>query len=314
MTEYLQRGEARNNEDSRAERVLDAAPAFAGKPYRYARVQSGITNVNYHVRIEGEARSYFLKLHGANTNVFIDRNAASEATRKIGEIGIGPELIWENAQIGAEIQVFLDDFRACTFADILDPQITRNILAAYRTVHTSISLSGKRTIFDMLDQHLAIIGQCGASAPRDLPLLLSHAARARSALDAAGADLSACFNDSYSSNYLVNDAGEVRMIDWEYASNADPHSDIAIFFCSLFRDGMPNSELVEAYLGRYDSQVEARILLYGPVTVLKWAMWATAQAKLSSLDFDYTKYAGFLYMRARRMFVSPHWEASFAHL
>lgn len=314
MPEYLRFGEARNDEDRRAERALGTAPAFAGRPYRYARVQSGITNINYHVAVDGEPRSYFLKLHGANTNVFIDRASASEATRKIGEIGIGPALVWEDRGIGAEIQVFLEDFRACTFADILDPHITRNILAAYRTVHTSVSLSVRKTIFDMLSQHLDIIGRCGASPPRDLSTLLAHAARAQSALDAAGTDLSACFNDSYASNYLVNDALEVRMIDWEYASNADPHSDIAIFFCSQFRDGMASPELVEAYLGRYDSRIEARILLYEPITVLKWAMWATAQAKLSAIAFDYTKYAGFLYMRARRMFASPHWEAALARI
>ena len=314
MAYYLARCEARNDEDIRAEQALEAAPVFAGRPYRYGRVQSGITNVNYHVRIDGEARSYFLKLHGTNTNIFIDRDAASEATRKIGEIGIGPALVWEDARIGAEIQVFLDDFRACTFADILDPDITRAILAAYRSVHARVRLSTTRTVFDMLDRHLAIIRQCNATPPGDLAQLLAQSALAKAALDAAGTDLSACFNDSYSSNYLVNGAGEVRMIDWEYASNADPHSDIAIFFCSLFRDGKANGELVEAYLGRRDIEVEARIQLYGPITILKWAMWATAQAKLSSLAFDYTKYAGFLYMRARRMFASPEWEAALARI
>lgn len=314
MAEYLRIGEGRTGEDRRAEQALNAAPHFAGRPYRYARVMSGITNINYHVRVDGEARSYFLKLHGANTNTFIDRGAASEATRKVGQIGIGPELVWEDAAIGAEIQVFLDGFRACNFGDILDPAITRKILAAYRTTHTCVELSVRRTVFDMLDQHFEIIRQSGVSPPRDLERLLAQAERARSALEVPGMELAACFNDSYSSNYLVNDSGDVRLIDWEYASNADPHSDIAIFFCSLFRDGMRVPELVEAYLGHPDPHVEARILLYEPVTVLKWAMWATAQAKLSAIPFDYTKFGGFLYMRARRMFASRLWEQSFDSL
>lgn len=314
MADYLRIGEGRTGEDLRAEQALNAAPYFAGRPCRYARVMSGITNINYHVRVDGEARGYFLKLHGANTSAFIDRRSASEATRKVGQIGIGPELVWEDAAIGAEIQVFLDGFRACNFADILDPAITRKILAAYRTTHTRVELSVKRTVFDMLDQHFEIIRQSGVSPPRDLERLLAQAERARPALEVPGVELAACFNDSYSSNYLVNDAGDVQLIDWEYASNADPHSDIAIFFCSLFRDGMRVPELVEAYLGHPDPRVEARILLYEPVTILKWAMWATAQAKLSAIPFDYTKFGGFLYMRARRMFASRLWEQSFDSL
>ncbi|MFK5143529.1 hypothetical protein ACI4A9_28920, partial [Klebsiella pneumoniae] len=66
----------------------------------------------------------------------------------------------------------------------------------------------------------------------------------------------------------------VRIIDWEYASNNDPYWDLAMFSGETFLEGRALQELIEIHDGAWTAEAGARVSLYGGIGFLTWAFWA----------------------------------------
>ena len=72
--------------------------------------------------------------------------------------------------------------------------------------------------------------------------------------------------------------------------------------------------MIEAYWGRVDPGLEARIAVLKALGDLKWATWAMIQEAVSGLDFDYHKYGTWKHRRARTLFHHPDWHRWLARL
>ena len=119
------------------------------------------------------------------------------------------------------------------------------------------------------------------------------------ALDAAGLDLVPCINDTYVTDFMANARNEVKLVDFEYASNNDRCADLAIWFYELFFPEPIEDELIEAYFGACRPELKARIAVYKVLISIKWTLWASVQRRLSTLRFDYAKYGAWLNLRGR---------------
>lgn len=152
------------------ERALEGAVArvldWTGRAIRYAPLVGGLMNQNWLVTVEGDARSYFVKVPGAGSEMFINRGVANEAARNAHAIGVAPEVIFFDPADGVEISEFLTGYRACTNADFTDPTIQSAVLGIYRAVHGGAKLSQTKTIFDMIEEHIEQGHELGAHFPR----------------------------------------------------------------------------------------------------------------------------------------------------
>lgn len=296
------------------ERHLDAIPAWRGRAKTFDRIHAGITNLNWFVRLEGEDKRYFAKMPGPNTDVFIDRALAHEAARKAADTGYAPGIVHLAEDGAVEVHEVLEGFRSCNVGDLLDGEVRRNIATAYRVIHSTQSLSRTKTGFEQLRERLAQVRQYGGRLPRDLDYLLWQADRAERAVSAAGMNLCMCFNDAYVTNYMIDSDRNVRIIDWEYASNNDPYWDLAMFAGETFLDGRALQELIEVHDGAWSPKAGARVWLYGGVGLLTWAFWAALQARISVIPFDFAKYSELLLMRVRAQMSSSRWEESLLEL
>jgi thiamine kinase-like enzyme len=290
------------------DRHLDAIPAWRGRARKFDRIHAGITNLNWFVSLEGDDKRYFAKMPGPNTDVFIDRALAHEAARKAAETGYAPAIVHIAENGAVEVHEVLEGFRSCNVGDLLDGEVRRNIAAAYRKIHSSHSLSRTKTGFEQLRERLSQARQYGGRLPRDIDYLMWQAARAEQAVNAAGMDLCMCFNDAYVTNYMIDANRNVRIIDWEYASNNDPYWDLAMFSGETFLEGRALQELIEIHDGAWTAEAGARVSLYGGIGFLTWAFWAALQAKISPIPFDFAKYSELLMMRVRAQMSSPRWE------
>lgn len=289
--------------NAQVEAVIAGVPAWHGREVRYKRIQAGITNLNWLLFVDGE--TFFLKLYGAGTEQFINRAASSEASRIAGELGVGPKLLAWLPEQGGEIYEFLQGFRNYSSEELMRQSTRGKVLQAYRNMHAQ-RLPFTHTGFDQFDERLAVARQNGVSLPRDAEYLLWQCGRARAAIMASGIDLGACHNDSHVGNFMMDSENNVRIIDWEYASNSDPYCDVAMI---AFHANVENlSEIVEEYQGATNSSAEARITLYLGVLGTSWLIWALTQAQLSSLPFDYTKYARRITDGFRHRLRLPSWE------
>lgn len=301
-------GSARNDVERRVEAAVAAIEIWRGRHIQYAPVLGGLQNSNWRITVEGTDTRYFLKIPGDGSDTFIDRVLANEAARRAGEKGIGAELVYFDADTGVEVIEFLEGYRACTNGDFKDVAVAHQIIDIYRVLHDGGLLSVTKTMFDMIDEHLAQVGELGVRLPADAELILGEYQVAKSALLASGLDLAACHNDPMPGNFLVADDRPMKLVDYEFASNNERAYELALLTTEMFYTEERIIELVEDFYGRSDFGLLARVQVCGALADTKWGLWACVNQQLSSAwDFDYHKYGCWKLMRARLKMADPRW-------
>lgn len=301
-------GSARNDVERRVEAALAAIEIWRGKHIEYAPVFGGLQNSNWRITVAGTDTRYFLKIPGEGSDTFIDRVLANEAARRAGEKGIGAELVYFDADTGVEVIEFLEGYRACTNGDFKDIAVAHQIIDIYRVLHDGGLLSVTKTMFDMIDEHLAQVGELGVRLPADAELILGEYQVAKSALLASGLDLAACHNDPMPGNFLVADGAPMKLVDYEFASNNERAYELALLTTEMFYTEEQIIELVEDFYGRSDFGLLARLQVCGALADTKWGLWACVNQQLSTAwDFDYHKYGCWKLMRARLKMADPRW-------
>ncbi|MCV7421009.1 phosphotransferase [Mycobacterium yunnanensis] len=301
-------GAARNDTERCVEAALAAIEPWQGKRLEYAPVLGGLQNSNWRITVEGNDTRYFLKIPGAGSETFIDRGLANEAARRAGVKGIGPELVHFDADTGVEVIEFLEGYRACTNGDFKDASIPHQIIDIYRVLHDGELLSTTKTMFDMIDEHLGQARELGVRLPEDVELILGEYQVAKEALLASGLDLAACHNDPMPGNFLVGDGQPMKLVDYEFASNNERAYELALLTTEMFYTEELINELVEAFYGRADFGLLARVQVCSALADTKWGLWACVNQQLSTAwDFDYHKYGCWKLMRARLKMSDPRW-------
>lgn len=113
---------------------MRASPLFTAG-VSYAPVSGGISNSNGRVTASHGPGDWFVKVPGNGTEMFIDRVAAMDASRKAAAAGLGPRVFEDMAAQGVEINDFMTDRRASTHADFADPAKRVAAIAAYTRMH-----------------------------------------------------------------------------------------------------------------------------------------------------------------------------------
>lgn len=296
-----------------AERNLEAAfsrvARWQGRSMRYRPVTGGISNPNFRIWLDDGPQSYFVKIPGKGTEMFIDRAAALDASLTAARLGIGPAVYEDLAADGIEISDFIEGRRSCTHADFRDLALCRTALDVYKQLHGAPKLGLTKTVFDMIEEHIDQVKTLGGWFPPDFAFLEREYRRARAALEASGLDLVPCFNDPMAGNFMVDDAGTIMLIDYEYASNNDRCYDLGIWFGEMFFEEPEELALIEHYFGHADKATVARVTLHKALADVKWSTWSMVQNKISALDFDFFKYGAWKHMRARSIIQDPRWES-----
>lgn len=301
-------GTARNDTERSVEAAVAAVGEWRGKQVGYAPVFGGLQNSNWRITVEGIDTRYFLKIPGAGSETFIDRALANEAARRAGAKGIAPKLVHFDTATGVEIIEFLEGYRACTNGDFKDAAIPHQIIDIYRVLHDGEMLTVTKTMFDMIDEHLAQVAELGVRLPDDAELILGEYQVAKQALLASGLDLAACHNDPMPGNFLVADDKPMKLVDYEFASNNERAYELALLTTEMFYTEERIGELVEDFYGRVDFSLLARVQVCGALADTKWGLWACVNQQLSSSwDFDYHKYGCWKLMRARLKMSDPRW-------
>lgn len=300
-------GEAVSEAEREIEAVLHAVGAWSGREIRYTPVHGGISNSNWRVYVTGETTSFFVKVPGRGTEMFIDRQAALDASRRAEALGIGPPIYEHLADRGVEIADFIEGRRACTNRDFQGRDVRRAAVGLYRQFNNSGLLTLTKTVFDMIDEHVEQVKQLGGAFPPDFAWLHKQYRLARSALEASGIDLVPCFNDPMAGNFLIAPDKSIMLIDYEYASNNDRCYDIGIWCGEMFFSEAVEAEIIEEYFGRFDPRMKARLVVHKALADIKWSTWAMVQNMVSALDFDFYKYGAWKHMRARSIMQDPRW-------
>lgn len=300
--------------NAEVQKQLDAAissvPGWSKETVEVRPLVGGLMNSNW--LATHADKSYFMKIYGAGSEAFVDRDQSIAAARQAHLLGISPQVLHFDPATGIEVVEFLTEHRASTNADFSRRDFLDAAIDLYARFHAGAPLESTKHIFEMVDEHFEQGDRLGVIRPTDFPWLKKQYHKAKEAFLSSGLDLVPCHCDPMPGNFMVRlqdgRISDMQLIDFEFAANNERAYEIAVFLAEVFVDEQTSLELIERYYGEVRSEIVARIWVARAVADIKWGSWAVQQRKLSAWDFDYQKYGIWKYARARMLFNDPRWD------
>jgi thiamine kinase-like enzyme len=301
-------GSATNSVEEAIEQAIITAPLFQNcSDLVYGPVSGGISNENWRVKESAGPGDWFVKIPGNGTEMFVDRAAAMDASKKAAAAGLGPRVYDDLAGKGIEINEFMSDRRPSTNSDFADHDIRQAAIGVYKKLHAMPALGLTKTVFDMIDEHVAQVHDLDAPVYKDMQWVMLNVEMAREAMHASGLDLVPGFNDPMPGNFMIGGDKSIMLIDYEYASMNDRCYDLGIWFGEMFFTPTQEKELIEDYFGSVPQHILSRITVHKALADVKWALWSMVQLKVSRLDFDFHKYGMWKLMRFHQISGHSEW-------
>lgn len=268
-------------------------------------LKQGITNLSCHFRTnDGE----FVYRHpGVGTELIINRRAEETAQNLAKSLGIDETFVFEDPDRGWKISRYIPGSRP------LNPHDDEELACAMRMAaklhkqdaHVDASfdfyLDGKE-----YEQHLLERG------PLDIPEYWDMAEQARRLHEYVLADAApVCLthNDFFHLNILVDEAGKLYLIDWEYSGMSDYACDYGTFVVCCELSKKEALRALEHYFGRKPTDAEIRHN-FAHVGLAGWCWYAWALLKEAEGDcvgewsYIYYRYAKKYLKRALKMYES----------
>ena len=252
----------------------------------------------------------FVKRRHDDMSQFIAPDQAVEASRQAGELGISPRLLHADPLNGILVFEALGEEWAWGHVDVLrQPQVLENLLFAKGTFHTARPLVEKRNVFDLIAAYSQLAIGAEVILPASVPTVSAAVQRIAGAIVASGVDTVPCHADGVSSNVMVGPDCRVRLVDFEWARQADPAYDLGTVLAELLPFDGEALLAIEIASGKPDAGILARARLYGAADDLMWALWGFINAARSPRkNVEFFKYAEWRLLRARTVIEGPRFD------
>lgn len=283
---------------------------WRGRPVTFTRITSGLTNVNWRMTEMGSGTNYFFKVPGEGTRRFIDRKVANIAASVAAENGVSPQVLYFDEESGVEVTEFLEGYTSSSLYTLGTLERGTQLMTLYRRLHEGLPLPVTKTIFDMIDEHIAQVEASGRVLRPWQAELIDEWLPVQQAYLAAGVDLVPGHNDMLPSNYMVKEGAEMMLIDYDYAANTERAYEPGGIMTLYLLDDAVREAMLEAYFGEVTERDRARVKVCGIATDVKWGLWGLVNATVRGTeDFDFEKYGTMLLMHARQLMTELDMEA-----
>ena len=271
--------------------VLARVPAWRDRgDIQTTFLSGGITNHNYRVDVGGE--SFVMRLGGAKTELLgIDRANEYAATKAAADIGIAPEVVDFIQPEGYLICKFIRG-REMPPDEMHQPETIREIAYALRKIHALPAVRATFSPFQVVRDYDQLAREHGVTAfPENYAWLRERMDEIENAFARQNDAPVLCHDDLLNGNFLRDEQGSVRILDWEYAGMGDKFFDLANFASHHELDDAQINTLLDAYFGQITARDFARLKLMQCMSDFREAMWGVLQLGISELDFDFQSYA-----------------------
>jgi hypothetical protein len=244
-------------------RVEEALESWLGRvpPHRVAARFEGLFSRSYRVILLPDAREsaptpthraeppgtdVVVRLPGNRRPFGVDRTVEARAARAAALVGVGPEVRHADTATGLLIVDTVRDGRPSTRSDLRRPEVLEAVAGAFRTLHATPPLGRAMDPRAVLAAYRGRLAGAEAWSQRGgFRRLLERAQRIADSLDLSASRVPS-HGDPTPGNVLVTDLGDVRLVDFEYAADADPHWDLAEFLASARLDPAASRRLLDA--------------------------------------------------------------------
>ncbi|MGH6960617.1 MAG: phosphotransferase, partial [Dongiaceae bacterium] len=283
--------------------TLSRIPLFTGRRLDDVVIErlGGLTNRNYKLTL-GDDR-YVLRLAGAGTDRYIDRAAELHNARGAAAIGIAPEIVHADPATGLLLTRFISGGVVLDEKRLQQPDALRATAATLKRLHASgADFHGRMELFRKLDDYLALAGAAV------VPLFRETRAKAeavRAALLRHPATLAPCHIDPVPHNFVMDSAGAIYLLDWEYSAMCEPVWDLAGLSIEAGLDAAAQDILLCTYYGAPTPRETARFHLHKIALALLAAAWAVVQLADGNTSGDFSAMANDRLARCRTAMSAP---------
>jgi hypothetical protein len=281
--------------------IEPAIPILASPSWR------GVDGFPWRAVKKSSGDSIFIKIMDRDAELYIDVACAFEAAQRASDLGIGPKVFLADIQAGLLVMEDLDKgWRVGTLERMLEPEIVDAVMAARRLFQAGKPLPKRKSVFDEIEHFFAAATSAKAQIPTDTEWLVDELRFAAAAF--AGLDITPVpiHGDGNVSNILIGDTGEVRLIDWDRATTADPLEDIGSFLVEAFDQEPEARDAFTRNTGAFDEAAFNRARIYGVADDLRWGLiGALLAAKSARNTLEFYKFASWRFLRCRMAVREP---------
>ncbi|MFL5670487.1 MAG: phosphotransferase [Chloroflexota bacterium] len=268
--------------------VIAAIPDWVGHEVVAERIAAGLTNSNWRVEVDGTP--FFVRIPGAGTDLLaVDRGNEIFNTLAAAEAGVAPRVV----QTVPEWDVFALgwlDAETMSNESLRAPGMPSRIATTLRQLHAGPRFRDDFDMFRVAERYLALVDERDIPIPAGYREQIGHIPLIEAALARDPAASVPCHNDLLADNYL-DDGRRLWLVDWEYSGNNDPAFELGNTAQELGYDDGQVEELCAAYYGEATTARLARMRLQMIMSDVGWTLWAAIQARISTIDYDFSGWA-----------------------
>lgn len=290
-------------------------------------IEGGITN-KLSLCIREDGQKALVRVYGANTDLFIDRNEENRVFAELTRLNFGVKLLGLFGN--GRVEEWFDNARTLEPDDLADPVISSMFARRLADLHAQ-PISGDRSpmLFKKLQEWLSISLDCQFPATEQARKIqainLGQFEEELNWLEATLKKIPSpvvfAHNDALAGNILMGkketadgkSETQIEIIDLEYGGFNYRGFDLGNHFCEF--SGFDYNKILEKYPNKAEQyaffhaylrhargptarisdleldQLYREANKYGLASHLFWGLWAVVQAKYSKIDFDYLEYA-----------------------
>src|SRR3989454_8914103 len=272
---------------SGAEDGVGRVSLWRGKDVTISPLSGGLTNENYLVEAGGER--YVMRIPGASTELLsIDRVNEVHNARAAASTGIGPAVLEHLPQLDVMVLEFIPG-PTMAAKTLQTASMVRRMAESFKRLHAAPRFLKDFDMFRLIEDYLRIIDEHQVPIPPDYRGRLPQLMEIERAVRVGALPSVPCHNDLLCENFI--DDGEcLRIVDYELSGNNDACFDLGNTAQEATLNDDLRAVLCEAYFGRVDPRQLARMNLFALMSDVGWTLWGAIQARISTLDFDFTDY------------------------
>ena len=286
---------------SRAEAAAGHVSLWRGKDVKISPLSGGLTNENYLVEAGGER--YVMRIPGTSTELLsIDRVNEVHNARAAASTGIGPAVLEHLPQLDVMVLEFIPG-PTMSAQTLQTERMVRRMAQSFKRLHAASPFLKAFDMFRLIEAYLQIVEENEVAIPADYRQRLPLLAEIEQAVRVGALPNVSCHNDLLCENF-IDDGQSLRIVDYELSGNNDACFDLGNTAQEASLDDELRAVLCEAYFGRLDRQQLARMNLFALMSDVGWTLWGAIQAKISTLEFDFTDYYTTRWNRALKVMES----------
>lgn len=263
-------------------------------------LSGGLTNIN--LQVSTPTGEYVARISSNSSSLLsIDRNAEFENSKIAAQVGVGAPVYDYLPDFGLLVIGYIPG-RTYTSSDVA-ANLTR-VAQSVKKLHSAKPFVRDFDMFEIQKGYLNIVTERGFRLPDQYLNYAQHLDKMKQALSVLAEPKVPCNNDLLAANF-IDDGEKIWLIDYEYSGNNDTCFELGNIYSESSLSYEQLIELVDAYYGKHRADKVARAWLYALLARYGWTLWASIQASVSEIEFNFWDWGMEKYEVAMRDFASP---------